>query len=208
MNKMLEKLYEQVKSAPQPWWLPVLSLLLTLHGILVLGWNVQPVAVIFWYELILLFAAAFIRMLFALDGGSFFYNLHVRLLLLFGAGIMAGAMIILSVAFTFRVFDSGVNTEGFARVYTQTRILALGHLLSLGFFYFGKGQFRKAQPFDQLVPTFVQVLILLALLMALTMHLIPKYPQLNQAMWTGVALVLVKFVVDMGFNQAKTTRLG
>lgn len=51
----------------------------------------------------------------------------------------------------------------------------------------------------ELARPFVHMLVLLAFLQALTMHLIPKYPQLNQAMWVAIALVVLKFMVDMLF---------
>ena len=33
----------------------------------------------------------------------------------------------------------------------------------------------------------------------ITMHLIPKFPELDQAVWVAVALVVLKFIVDMLF---------
>jgi hypothetical protein len=31
------------------------------------------------------------------------------------------------------------------------------------------------------------------------MHLIPRYPQLNQALWVAIAVVVLKFLVDLLF---------
>ena len=51
----------------------------------------------------------------------------------------------------------------------------------------------------EMFPPFIHLLVLLAFLQALTMHLIPNFPHLDQARWVAVALVALKFLVDMLF---------
>jgi hypothetical protein len=49
-NKLIESPFLQ---HPKAWWLPFISLFITLQGIIFLGWNLQPVVVVFWWEVIL-----------------------------------------------------------------------------------------------------------------------------------------------------------
>lgn len=57
--------------------------------------------------------AALIRMLFSLDGKSFFDSILPRIgMLLFGS-VMSFAMILLAVTFSFKVFDWGLSVGGF-----------------------------------------------------------------------------------------------
>ena len=185
----------------KPWWQPFVSLLITLYGILVMGWNLQPVVLLFWWEIILMVGAALIRMLFSLDGKSFFDGILPRIgMLLFGS-VMSFAMILLAVTFSFKVFDGGFQSEGFEKIPLQSRLLTAGYLLGLVFHFFANGRYKTASPMNELMRTLVHLLILLALLMPLTMHLIPAYPELNQAWWVGITVVLVKFVVDWSFNR-------
>jgi hypothetical protein len=189
----------------KPWWQPFLSLFVTLYGILVLGWNLQPIVVLFWWEVILMVGAALIRMLFALDSKAFFDNLMHKIILLIGGGVMSCAMIMLAVTFSFKAFEGGLQSEGFDSIPAQTRILTISYVLGLIFHFFANGRYKTASPIGELMRTLVHLLVLLALLMVLTMHLIPSYPQLNQAKWVGVAVVVVKFVVDWLFTQFDKT---
>lgn len=186
---------------PKPWWQPFLSLFVTLYGILVLGWNLQPIVVLFWWEVILMVGAALVRMLFAMDGRPFFDNFSKKIILLLGGGVMSCAMIMLAVTFSFKAFEGGLQSEGFDKIPFQTRILTAGYLLGLIFHFFVNGQYKTANPTGELMRTLVHLLVLLALLMVLAMHLIPAYPQLNQAKWVGVSVVVVKFAVDWLFTR-------
>jgi hypothetical protein len=49
--------------------------------------------------------------------------------------------------------------------------------------------------------TFVYLLILLVLIMPLTMHLFPRYPQLQAAKWVGFTVLAIKFVVDSAYSR-------
>ena len=185
----------------KPWWYPFLSLSVLLYGIVVLGWNMQPIVVMFWWETILMSAAALIRAFFALDGRSFFFNLLQKLFFLFGGTLMFGAMIMLAVTFSIKVFDKGVDTAGYEKIPGQTNVLIFGYVMGLALHYFANGRYKTASPMGELMQTMVHLLILLTLLMVLAMHLIPAFPQLDQARWVGLAVVLTKFVVDLGFNR-------
>lgn len=187
----------------KPWWHPFLSLSLTLYGIFVLGWNLQPIVVIFWMEIIMMAGAALIRCFFALENRPFFVGLIQRIGLTIGGGFMLGAMLMLAVTFSINAFDGGMKSDGFEKIPTQTRILAVGYILGLALHYFANGRYKTASPIGELMQTFIHLLVLLALLMVLTMHLIPACPQLNQAHWVGLAVVVVKFFVDWGFSRVK-----
>lgn len=185
----------------KPWWQPFLSLFVTLYGILILGWNLQPIVVLFWWEIILMVGAALVRMFFAMDGRPFFDNFLQKIMLLATGGILSAAMVMLAVTFSFKAFEGGLQSEGFDKIPFQTRILTAGYVFGLIIHYFANGRYRTANPMGELMRTLVHLLVLLALLMVLTMHLIPAYPQLNQAQWVGVAVVVVKFGVDWLFSQ-------
>lgn len=177
---------------PMPW----LSLVISLFGILALGWNLFPVIYLFWWEIILAVGAALVRTLFALDRKSFFQNLPLRLLLLVAGGSLGIAIVVLSIAFSIKGLSAVSSAGGLANLPVQVSILMAGTVLHLIFNYFNNGKYREAQPFAELIHTFAYMVVLLSLLMVLTMHLIPSYPQLSDAKWIAGAVVLVKFVVD------------
>ncbi len=185
---------------PRPWWLPVLTLGITLYGIFVLHWDLKPIVFLFWWEVILIVGSALVRMLFALDGRRFTDNMGQKIFFLLGGLLMGATFVMFSVTFTFQAF-SGNDYSALAGIGNEVRIMVAGYLLGLIVHYFGSGYFRKASPAAELMAPFVHLLVLLAFLQALTMHLIPRYPQLDQATWVAVALVVLKFAVDMLFAQ-------
>src|SRR5690606_11330383 len=104
-------------SRTRAWWLPILSLCITLFGILVLDWHVFPVIFFFWWEVILMVAAALIRMLFSLDGGGFFHNLHLRIFLLIAGGVLGATMIIFAILFSSEGMDlDNSPTDGLSNI--------------------------------------------------------------------------------------------
>ena len=187
---------------PRPWWLPVISLCLSLYGIVFQGWNFQPIVFMFWFEVILLLAFAHFRMVFALDGQPWTATIFKKIGMLVFGGVMSIAMIMLTVTFTINAFDGGMSTNGFEKIPIQVRLLLLGYVAGLVIHYFGNERYKTANPMTEMMSAFIHVLVLLALLMPITMHLLPKYPKLNQAMWAGVAVVVVKFIVDTAFSRA------
>ena len=46
------------------------------------------------------------------------------------------------------------------------------------------------------MPAFVYLLVLLSIIMVITQHLLPKFPGADHVLWTGLAVVCVKFEVD------------
>jgi hypothetical protein len=184
---------------PKPWWQPLLTVLVTLYGIIFKGWDLQPIVYLFWWETILIVGTSLIRMLFALDSRPVMETLFTKIWLLFGGLILGATMMMLSVAFTFKAFDSAVQAGSFSGVPRESMVLTLSYLLGLILHFFGNGRYKTANPGGELMIGFVHVLLILAPLQALTMHLIPKYPQINQALWVTVALVVIKFLVDTLF---------
>ena len=183
---------------PSPWWMPVISLAITVYGMLFLGWHIQPIVYFFWWEVILMITAALIRMFFSLNGKPFFEKFLSRLGLL-AAGIVFGIMfVMLSVTFTFKAVENFSGNE-FVDIRLQIRLLQFSYLAGIVIHFFANGRYRTADPFGELSGVFIHLLVLLAFLMAITMHLIPRYPQLNQALWVAIAVVVIKFLVDLLF---------
>jgi Family of unknown function (DUF6498) len=200
LNNFIESPLVQHQKA---WWLPIISLLITLHGIIFLGWNLQPVVLIFWWEVILMLGSAFVRMFFAMDNQSFFNTILPKIGMFVFGGVMGIAFIMLTVTFTFGVFENGFNANGFEQIPSRINMLIIGHIVALIVHYFANGRFKTANPMGELMSSFIHLLVLLALLMVLAMHLIPKFPQLNQALWVGVSVVVIKFIVDMLFSKIR-----
>lgn len=198
---MLKILESPMFKNTRPWWLPFVMLLLTLHGILFLHWDLKPVIFLFWWEVILMIGAALVRMLFAMDNRPFLDHVFLKIQLLIGGVIMGWIFVMFSVVFTFQAFSHGDEYSALANIPLQTKIMTMTYILSLAVHYFGNNNYKTANPGSELMRPFIQLLVLLAFLQALTMHLIPRYPQLNQAVWVAVALVLLKFVVDALFAQ-------
>ncbi len=183
---------------PAPWWIPVISMAITVYGMLFLGWYIQPIVFFFWWEVILMIATALVRMFFALNGQPFLKNFLSRLGMLF-FGIFFGIMfIMLSVTFTIKAVENLSGSE-FRGIGHQIRLLQLSYLAGIIVHFFANGRYKTAEPFEELSGVFIHLLILLTFLMAITMHLIPRYPQLNQALWVAIAVVVIKFLVDLLF---------
>ena len=188
----------------RPWWLPVLSIIITLYGIVFLDWHLFPVIYFFWWEITLVVGAALIRMFFSLDGGSFFKNFLLRIILLGSGTVLGGAFIMFAVVFSLNGMDTGESwSGGLKNISTQTNIMTAGAVLGLLLHFFGNGRFRTAKPFNELMFTFAYLLVMLAFLQVFTMHLIPNYPQIEQAKWIAVAVVVVKFGVDLVFMKLR-----
>jgi hypothetical protein len=195
MNNIIEK---YITHQPLAWLPPVVSLLVTLSGVLFFGWSTQPIVVVFWWEVVLMVGTALLRVLFALDGRPVMDLLFQKIGLLVGGAIMGGAFVMFSVVFTFGAMDIE-HTNGWGDMSHQIRTVQVGYLLGLVLHYFVNGRYQTANPTGELLTTLIHLLFLMAPLMAITMHLLPKFPQLNQAKWVCVAVVVLKFLVDMLF---------
>jgi hypothetical protein len=198
INKILAS---PLLQTPKAWWLPIISLCITIHGIIFLGWNLQPIVMFFWWEVIVMLCAAFVRMLFAMDSKPFLNTILPKIgMLVFGL-VMGIAFVMLTVTFTFKVFSNGFDTAGMDSLSSKVDILIAGQILGLLIHFFANGRYKTANPMGELMSVFIHLLVLLALIMVLAMHLIPNYPQLNQALWVGVSVVVIKFIVDMLFSK-------
>jgi Family of unknown function (DUF6498) len=202
MENIKENPVKPIFNPPPLLWACV-SLGVTLYGILFKQWNLQPIVFLFWIEVILAIAAMLVRVIFAFGGRPYFELIGNRLFTLFGAGFLGIAFIMLTVTFTFKAFDGGFSEKGFSGIRFQVYILAGNALMALIFHYFLNGKYRESRPMEEAASTFVYLLVMLCLLMAVTMHLIPAYPQLNQSLWTGLAVVLIKFIVDIAAKRVR-----
>jgi hypothetical protein len=188
---------------PKVWWMPFVSLTMTLYGILVLQWNLQPIVFLFWFELFLVVVFSMIRMLFAMGEKTLLAALPMKLMLLMFGTLMGGAMLLLAVTFTFKAFVEG-DYKGFSSINLQMRGLSAAYLMGLIIHYFANGAYKTANPYLELMKSFVYLLVFLAFLMAITMHLLPNFPQLNQARWVAISIVLLKFVFDWLFHKVNS----
>lgn len=188
---------------PKPWWLPFVSLFITVYGIVFQGWGMQAVVFLFWWEIILMVGSALVRAVFAMDNQPFLNTLGQKLYVVPFGVIMGGVMIMLAVAFSINAFDGTQNDGGLAQVPTQTRLMMFSYAMGLLLHYFLNGRFRSASPMGEMMVPIVHLLFLLSFLMPITMHLLPKYPQLNQARYVALAVVVVKFGVDWLFVRNK-----
>ena len=175
---------------------PAINLMIVLYGILIKGWNLQPVIFIFWIQVMLIVAMALIRVATAMDGQPFLATLGQKILLLFFGGVLGAAFIMLTVTFTFRVFEGGFRVQGFQNISTQSRLLIASCAIALLLNYFLNGRFRLASPAEELGRAFIYLLILTVWIMAITQFVVPRFAGAAASLWTGLAVVVVKFVVD------------
>ncbi|MDX2070333.1 MAG: DUF6498-containing protein [Haliscomenobacter sp.] len=186
-----------------PLWMGVIGFLVNLFGLFFLGWKLETVVWLLWFEVIFIVGASLIRAFFALQGKPFFSTLLMRVFWT-GAGAFLGiAFIMLTVTFTIKGIDTdSKDNSGVAGLQPQIIVLLVNYLAGLVLNYFANGSFKMAHPAGELMKTFVYLLVLLAIIMPVTMHLLPKYPAWSDSKWVGLAVASAKFLVDMGFNRA------
>lgn len=185
-----------------PFWMGVVTLCISLYGVFFLGWSLEPVIWLLWFEVIFAMGAALIRSLFALQGKSFFTDILSRLVTTGVGAFMGIFLLMLTVAFTIKGLDTeNTSTAGYQSLRTQLGLLFLNYLLALVLHYFANDRFKTAKPINELMATFLHFFMLLVLIMPITMHLLPKYPQLEQAKWVGLTVIGVKFLLDFGFSR-------
>jgi hypothetical protein len=185
---------------PKPWWIPFFSLFIILHGILILHWDLQPIIFMFWWEVILMVGAALIRMVFALNGQPVQHLILQKIFLLMGSIVMGGVMIMFAIVFSFNAFQEG-DSKGLSTINIQTNTMTAGYIVGLIFHYFRNGQYKTAEPWTEMIKTFVHLLVMLAFLMVITMHLLPAFPAWSKAKWVAIAVVIVKFCADWLFTR-------
>ncbi len=125
-----------------------------------------------------------------------------------GAGAFLGiAFIMLTVTFTINGIDTDrKDSSSMVGLQPQIVVLFLNYLAGLVLNYFANGSFKTAHPAGELMKTFVYLLVLLAIIMPVTMHLLPKFPAWSDSKWVGLAVAGAKFLVDMGFSQVGRTK--
>jgi hypothetical protein len=184
--------------------LPILSMLISLFGILILDWDFQYLIVLFACEIFLMLAFALVRMFFARNNQPFYETLLQKLFFLV-VGIFIGSILIV---FSFLIIKESLKIETFfteiRKIQNQIYSLAFGYFISLFLNYFGNQKYKSAVPVLQL-GAFFHVLIILGILKIFTGFVLPNFPNIDQAVWGIVALILVKFMVDLlfGFFQNK-----
>lgn len=190
-----------------PFWMGVIGFLVNLFGLFFLGWKLETVIWILWFEVIFIVGASLIRAFFALQGQPFFSTLLMRVFWT-GAGAFLGiAFIMLTVTFTINGIDTeSKDNSGMVGIQAQIAVLFLNYLAGLVLNYFANGSFKTAHPAGELMKTFVYLLVLLAIIMPVTMHLLPKYPAWSDSKWVGLAVAGAKFLVDMGISWAGGTK--
>jgi hypothetical protein len=189
------------KATIHPFWMGVISLIVSAYGVLFLGWTLEPVIFLLWFEIIYALGAAMIRSLFSLQGQSFFNGLISRIVTTGFGAVMGIGMIMLTVAFTIKGIDTEKGTGPGASFFPQIVILFLNYLAALLLHFFLNGRYKTASPIGELMSTFLHILLLLCLIMPITMHLLPKYPEYNNAKWVGLSVLLIKFLVDSAYSR-------
>lgn len=197
---MIENFIEPIFKKPQQTaWLPLLSMLISLFGIVFLNWDFQYVIILFVWEIILMIAFALIRMVFAMNELPFYKTIIEKLVYLVLGIFIGGFFIVFAVLFISKSIQVDGIFEQIKKINYQIYLLTSGYIVGLILNYFGNQKYKSAIPMLQMAP-FIHVLTILAVLQAFTQHLLPSFPNLNQAVWGIVALVLVKFFVDLLFN--------
>ena len=180
-------------------WIPYLSLLLSLFGILFLNWNYQNSIILFVLEIFLMLTFSIVKMLFALDEQPFYKTIKDKIIYLVFGTFIGLFFVVFSVMFISKSIQTDVIFHQIRTLDYQIVTLTSSYFLDLFINYFTNQKFKLVSPMSQMVP-FIHVLVILAFLQAFTGHLLPNFPNLNQAVWGIVALVLVKFFVDLLFT--------
>lgn len=186
--------------AQRPWWQPIVSLLITGHGILFHGWGMQVVVFLFWWETILIVGAGLLRALFALDGKPVTATLGTKLIALPFGAVMGGASIMLAVVFSIQGMN-GLEADSFAEISLQSELLLATYALGLVLHYFANGRFRSANPVAEVLQPLMHLLVVLCMIMPITMHLLPNYPHLDQARYVALTVIVVKFLAEVLFDR-------
>ncbi len=186
--------------------LPLLSLLISLFSIVFLRSDFHDIIILFVCEVALMLFFAIIRMLFALNEMPFYETILQKAILLVGGIFIGTLFVVFSVMFMAESIDTKIIFPEIRNIQYQIYILIFGYFSKLIFHYFGNQQFKTAAPMAQMLPYF-QVLLILAILQAFTGHLFPKFEGLNHAVAGVVALVIIKFLVDLLFGVIQNPNL-
>jgi hypothetical protein len=190
-----------------PFWMGLIGFLVNLFGLFFLGWKLETVIWLLWFEVMIIVGASLIRAFFALQGQPFLHTLLMRIFWT-GTGAFLGiAFLMLTVTFTIKGIDTETTDySSLGGLRPQILVLFLNYLAGLILNYFANGSFKTAHPSSELMKTFVYLLILLAIIMPITMHFLPKYPAWSDSKWVGLTVASAKFLVDMGLSRAGRTK--
>lgn len=179
-------------------WMPFLSVLVSLFGILFLNWNYQYLIILFVCEIFLMLAFAIIKMLFARNDLPFYKTLLEKLIYLLFGIFIGSFFMVFSVLFISKSIQMDIIFQEIRKIESQIYILTFGYFSGFVLHYLANKQYKSASPRTEMAP-FIHVLVILGVLQGFTKHLLPNFPELNQAVWSVVALLLVKFFVDLLF---------
>ena len=202
-ENIIESIFQKTNNKPM---LPIFSMLISLFGIVVLQYDYHDIIILFVCEIVLMLLFAMIRMLFALNEMPFYKTLMQKTILLIGGVFIGTFLVVFSVMFMSESINTKIIFTEIRNSQYQIYVLIFGYISTLIFHYFGNQKFRTAAPMAQMIP-FFQVLTILAVLQGFTGHLFPKFKVLDHAVAGVVALVIIKFLVDLLFNVIQNPNL-
>ena len=197
--------FDSFRIPPLAW--AAINVAFSLVGILFLGWSLAALVYLFWIEVFLTLSVALVQAVFAMDGKPFLATIGSKIFSLVIGGFFSIAFFMLMVTFTFDAFYSEMGNSSFANIGWQLIILFLNYFFAMLFHYFLSGDFRVANPMSEVMKPFVRLLFLGCTLMVITMHILPKYPELHFAKWTAGAILVLKFLADWFFGYGIGRRL-
>lgn len=122
----------------RPWWQPFVSMAVVLFGILFLNWDLRPIILLFWWEVVVMVEAALIRAIFAMDSKPFSETIFQKILYVGGGLVLGLTFIALSMVITF----NGISFENIGKsmrdVMAQTRMLSLAYLTGIILHFFSE----------------------------------------------------------------------
>ena len=202
-KNIIENLYQKTNNKPI---MPILSMLISLFGIVILQYDYHDIIILFVCEIMLMLFFAIIRMLFALNEMPFYKTLMQKAILLIGGIFIGTFLVVFSVMFMSESINTKIIFTEIRNSQYQIYVLIFGYISTLIFHYFGNQKFRTAAPMAQMIP-FFQVLTILAVLQGFTKHLFLEIEGLDHAVAGVVALVVIKFLVDLLFNVIQNPNL-
>ena len=202
-KNIIENLYQKTNNKPI---MPILSMLISLFGIVILQYDYHDIIILFVCEIMLMLFFAIIRMLFALNEMPFYKTLMQKTILLIGGVFIGTFLVVFSVMFMSESINTKIIFTEIRNSQYQIYVLIFGYISTLIFHYFGNQKFRTAAPMAQMIP-FFQVLTILAVLQGFTKHLFLEIEGLDHAVAGVVALVVIKFLVDLLFNVIQNPNL-
>lgn len=196
----------------RPAWLSPTALVLiaanlvSLYGVLVLGWAVLPVLVLFWLENVVIGALNVLRMVVAQPGSSAAAGRKLFLIPFFC--VHYGLFTAVHGLFVFTLFggeryralvdglwsvDAARSAIGEFALWPALAALTASHLFSFFWNYLGRGEFRAARPELLMHAPYGRVIV-----MQVTIILGGILAQvLRSPLWALLVLVVLKIVLDL-----------